>query len=247
MTAPGPTIVLLPGLDGTGRMFAPFVDCCPEGWDTQVVRYPRDAQLGYAELLPLVLDALPTDRPYVLLGESFSGPLAVEAATRDLPGLRGVILCASFVRSPALPWFQSPSLYGPTLFAAMMHVESFVSRMLGYCTRELQHQVRETEPDVCPRVLSARVKETMIVDATAALQRVAVPLMYLGAKWDMAVPARCRRLIERLRPDITTAVLPASHRILQNCPRESWNALRPWMTQCLSRADSPQPAFARAA
>jgi pimeloyl-[acyl-carrier protein] methyl ester esterase len=246
MTA-GPTIVLLPGLDGTGRMFAPFVDRCPAEWDTQVVRYPRDPQLGYAELLPLVLDSLPNDRPYILLGESFSGPLAVEAATRDLPGLRGVILCASFVRSPALPCFQSPAFYGPTLFALMMHVEAAVSRMLGFCTRDLHHQVRESEPDVCPRLLSARVIENMMVDGSAALQRIAVPLLYLGAKWYIAVPARCRKLIEQLRPDITTAVLPASHRVLQNCPDEAWAALRPWLTQCLGPSALASPALARAA
>ena len=46
----GPTIVLLPGLDGTGRMFGPFVERCPRGWDTQIVSYPRDPHLGYAEL-----------------------------------------------------------------------------------------------------------------------------------------------------------------------------------------------------
>lgn len=237
----GPTLVLLPGLDGTGRMFAPFVDRCPAGWDTQIVRYPRDPRHGYDDLLPLVLDVLPTDRPFVLLGESFSGPLAVRAATQGLPGLRGVILCASFVRSPTLPVFQWPSLFSPRLFAGMMWAESAVSRCLGFCTRELQRQLQATEPDVCPKVLSARVIETLSIDVTEELRQVDVPLMYLGAKWDLAVPSRCRRLVEKLRPDITTAIVPASHRLLQNCPQEAWSAVLPFLARCF---DEPGLAYA---
>lgn len=210
-------------------MFGPFVDRCPSGWDTRVVSYPRDPDMGYAELLPLVLDALPTDRPFVLLGESFSGPLAVQAATRQLPGLKGVVLCASFVQSPALPFLRWPSLYTPWWFNRMMYVEAKISRMLGFCTRQLRRQVRKTEPDVCPTVLSARVIQTLSIDVADELQRLSVPVMYLGAKWDFAVPGRCRRLVQRLRPDVTTKVIPASHRLLQDSPDAAWSALQPWL------------------
>ncbi|HUQ70434.1 MAG TPA: alpha/beta hydrolase [Planctomycetaceae bacterium] len=244
----GPTIVLLPGLDGTGRMFGPFVERCPRGWDTQIVSYPRDPQLGYAELLPLVLDALPTDRPYILLGESFSGPLVVQAATRDLPGLCGVILCATFANSPTvwyLRWWHS--LFSPGRVAWMMKVEAAASRLLGFCTRDLHDQVRETEPDVCFNVLSARIKATMTVDVTEELQRVTVPMMYLGAKWDLVVPSRCRKLIEKLRPDMAMATVAASHRLLQNCPDEAWNAVMPWMTKCLGSPATPLRELTKAA
>lgn len=245
MTA-GPTIVLLPGLDGTGRMFAPFIDQRPAGWQTQVVTYPRDPQLGYAELLPMVLDALPSDRPYILLGESFSGPLAVQAATRQLPGLRGVVLCATFATSPT-PWYFRwwSSLFDPSRLAWMMRAEVLASRWLGFCTAELHALVKETEPDVCLKVLSARVKETLHVDVRDELQRVGVPMLYLGARWDLVVPPRCRRRIQRVRPDIAVATVSASHRLLQTRPDAAWDALLPWADRCLAgplstAADSPR-------
>ena len=36
----------------------------------------------------------------MLLGESFSGPIAAAIAAAPPPGLRGLILCATFLRNP---------------------------------------------------------------------------------------------------------------------------------------------------
>lgn len=44
------TLVLLPGLDGTGELFAPFIGAAEHGADIRVVRYPADEALGYAQL-----------------------------------------------------------------------------------------------------------------------------------------------------------------------------------------------------
>ena len=41
-------LVLLPGLDGTGELFAPFIDALG-GFATQVVAYPPDRAMTYAE------------------------------------------------------------------------------------------------------------------------------------------------------------------------------------------------------
>ena len=43
-------LVLLPGLDGTGLLFADFVANLASDIDPIVVRYPPDVPLGYAEL-----------------------------------------------------------------------------------------------------------------------------------------------------------------------------------------------------
>src|SRR5687768_1455482 len=94
------TLVLLPGMDGTGLLFADFVAALGAQVETQVLRYPPDEILGYAELEARVRAALPTDRPLVLLGESFSGPIAISIAATPPPNLRGLILCCTFARFP---------------------------------------------------------------------------------------------------------------------------------------------------
>jgi alpha-beta hydrolase superfamily lysophospholipase len=93
------TAVLLPGLDGTGEQFAPLIDALGPDVPTVVVRYP-DAPLDYEAHEQIAASALPRDRPYILLGESFSGPIAISLAAQFPRGLLGCILCASFVKTP---------------------------------------------------------------------------------------------------------------------------------------------------
>src|ERR1700677_3088878 len=86
-----PVLVLLPGLDGTGILSRQFVDAIGESVETQIIAYPTDQPLGYAELEKLVREALPRDRPYVVLGESFSGPVAIRLGAKPPAGLVGLI------------------------------------------------------------------------------------------------------------------------------------------------------------
>jgi pimeloyl-ACP methyl ester carboxylesterase len=113
-------LVLLPGLDGTGRLFDPLLAALPGSFAPKVVAYPPDKPLNYHQLIPYIREVIPWDAPYVLLAESFSGPLALEFAAVQWENLRGVVLCASFVTNPLHPllrllppalaesWFRKP-------------------------------------------------------------------------------------------------------------------------------------------
>src|ERR1700688_5080921 len=43
---PAKHLVLLPGLDGTGELFADFIAALPESWTTATVAYPSDRFLS---------------------------------------------------------------------------------------------------------------------------------------------------------------------------------------------------------
>ncbi|HEX2836088.1 MAG TPA: hypothetical protein VHW00_23995 [Thermoanaerobaculia bacterium] len=104
------TLLLLPGLDGTGTLFGEFIAALPPHIAPVVIRYPTDEALSYEELLAFIEERLP-EGTFAVLGESFSGPLAIELAAKS-PRVRAVILCASFVRSPVrfAAWLVRPSL-----------------------------------------------------------------------------------------------------------------------------------------
>ena len=104
------TLVLLPGMDGTGELFAPFVAALGPDQAVTVVRYPAEPALGYAELESFARAALPADRPFVLVGESFSGPIAIRIAADPPPNLVGVVLSTTFARAP---------LPGPSVLALL--------------------------------------------------------------------------------------------------------------------------------
>jgi len=81
-------LVLLPGLDGTGELFASFIDALG-GFATQVIAYPTDRAMTYAEHENFVRGKLPADEDFVLLAESFSGPIGISIAAAAPPRLKG--------------------------------------------------------------------------------------------------------------------------------------------------------------
>src|SRR6185369_7026468 len=103
----------------------------PEHTRTLVLSYPPEQPLDYPGHLDIVMAALPADEQFVLLGESFSGPLALMAAARHPKGLRGVILCATFATWP-LPF--APAVAGLIVSAGVFRLKStrlFLRLILG--------------------------------------------------------------------------------------------------------------------
>ena len=58
------TIILLPGMDGSGSLFEDFIASLPSGVEAMVVKYPPDRALDYAELEALARAALPIQGPF---------------------------------------------------------------------------------------------------------------------------------------------------------------------------------------
>ena len=94
-----PTWILLPGFDGTGLVFDRFLRATPAEINRVVVRYPCDRLCTAEELLSLVLEKIPASGSYVLIAESFSGPLALRAAVSHGHPPAAIVLCASLPAS----------------------------------------------------------------------------------------------------------------------------------------------------
>ncbi len=80
------------------------------GTAARILGYPPDIPLGYEELERLIRPALPSDRPFFLLAESFGGPLAIRLAASRPKGLAGLILCTTFAKNPYPFWGWASSL-----------------------------------------------------------------------------------------------------------------------------------------
>ena len=93
-------LVLLPGVDGTGDLFADFVLAMKDEVRAVIIGYPQKQAMGYEELEEYVKDRLPVNEPFVLLGESFPGPIAISIASSAPAGLIGLILCCTFASNP---------------------------------------------------------------------------------------------------------------------------------------------------
>lgn len=212
-----PTLVLLPGLDGTGQLFDRFREVLGPDLSIQVIRYPESGPQDADTLATWVRKHLPT-APFVLVAESFSGPVAIRLASEPPPGLAGMVLCATFASNPRprLAWMRSflpilplfPALapaLGPWLFGR-------------YGSRSLRQQVQNALTLVSSQTLKARLKQVLTQDVSGLCRRVAVPVLDLRAQEDRLVPARARRGLEDL-PQLTQASIPGPHLLLQTKPQ----------------------------
>jgi pimeloyl-ACP methyl ester carboxylesterase len=216
-------LVLLPGMDGTGNLFADFVKALPDTFEAEIVSYPPDAFVPYSELIPLVRSFTPPSEPFVLVAESFSTPLAIQYAAMNPPNLKGLVICAGFAASPVRGWLRFIGLLlSPILFGVAIP-KSLIKLMLVGPTAppSLLATVSNTVLSVQPKVLSARFRAVLDCDAIAELTQVAVPILYLQATQDRLVPASCLEEILRIKPLTVVAAINGPHLLFQREPMQT--------------------------
>jgi pimeloyl-[acyl-carrier protein] methyl ester esterase len=216
-------LVLLPGLDGTGQLFADFLTALPPTLAATVVTYPTKRLLSYGELLPLLSATAPQTEPFVVLAESYSTPIALKYAATNPANLAAVIICAGFVQKPIASWSPVVRIIAkPWIFRLRPPRSALEFFLIGQnAPSALIQRIRQTLHLVRPEVLSGRVREVLECDARNDLSRTTVPIMHLRALHDRLLSASCNKEILRIRPDVEVATVEAPHMILQREPQKA--------------------------
>lgn len=217
-----PIIILLPGTDGTGLLFKRLLTELRSA--TLVIDYPVNELLTYEQLEKYVRERLPIDQSFIVVGESFSGPIAVALAADPPSGLSGIVLSASFASSPwplASIWRRLVALM-PSRPPAKL--ASF-ALMGSHATPELESDLERALCKVQAQVLRHRLRCALSVDFRPKLMRAKVPLLYLAGKRDRIIPNRCGLDVKRLAPDACVQSIDAPHFILQCQAKLSANVI----------------------
>jgi pimeloyl-[acyl-carrier protein] methyl ester esterase len=217
----GPTLVLLPGLDGTGTLFARVRPLLAEWHETVVVAYPpRPATRG--ELLATIAEALPAAGDYVLVAESFSGPLAVQHAAVRPARLRALVLVATFAHAPVPRVFRllAGAVRLPPPRAGIRWL--LVGRDAGH---ELVADVQAAVRSVPAAVRVERLRQVFDVDVRPLLADVVVPVLLLTGQGDRLVPARAAAAFARAWPRLEQHAIDGPHLLLQARPRQAAAAI----------------------
>jgi pimeloyl-ACP methyl ester carboxylesterase len=217
------TLVLLPGLDGSGVLFRPLVSRLPPQLRPIVVTYPQDRLLNYQQLVPLVLAAIPSDGPFLLLGESFGGPLAIMIASAlaraGRPGPSGLVLSATFVRNPV--WFRPAwlrFLAQPVALRLFPFLSRAKAKLFGYSNSELDALIKEALSQATPQVAAHRLKCVMTVDVRRELADCGLPVLYLRGTRDLVVPRHNAADVAAALPSVRIVPIDAPHLVLQTQP-----------------------------
>jgi pimeloyl-ACP methyl ester carboxylesterase len=215
------TIVLLPGMDGSGSFFTPFIEALGPSIATQVISYPYDQALNYTQLTQFVADSLPKNAPFVLLGESFSGPIAVSIAAAKPAGLQAVILVCTFVCSP----IPVPKAFRniASLVPIRLIPNKTVSRYLlgDYATEAMAARLNIAVSKVDVTVWRERLLSILNVDVREKLSEIDVPILYIRATQDKIVPKSASALISLQKQSVIVANIEGTHFVLQTNPTAS--------------------------
>lgn len=228
-------LIILPGTDGTGVLLDEFRAALGDV-RADVIAYPRDRALDHAALAAWIRPQLPTQERYVLLGESFAGPLAVLLAAEAAHACAGVVLCASFVRHPSalLRAFAPLCAFAPVRGVPTALLARW---LLGrWSTPAWRRRLRVALALVPPNVLRARLRAALRVDVRADLARVCVPLLHLAPTRDRVVPAvAAARAIAAQAPQAQRRSIDGPHFLLQAAAPECAAAVRAFLAQCPAR------------
>lgn len=207
--------MILPGLDGTTALLDAFCSRLLQlGVGARAIAYPTDQPAGYLELEAMVRAQLVGARPFVMLGESFSGPLAIRIAANPPTGLTGLVLSTTFARAPvpALAPLASLLRFAP----ARPPMALLFWLLLGrWATPGLQTALGEALHAVSPDVLRARAAAPMRVDVSALLPSVHVPTLQLIASHDRLLASSTSKFLANRLPRCRTVTISGPHLLLQ--------------------------------
>ena len=225
-------LLVLPGLDGTATLHAAFIDAVSAAFDrVTVISYPPDQLLDYTELEALVRTKLPTVERFVLLGESFSGPIALSIAACPPSNLAGVVLSTTFAESPnaLLSPFSSLTRLAP--------VRSFPVPLLSWLllgrwtTPQLEAALQSALQAVRPAVLRFRAATALRANALTHCRSISLPALYLQATHDSLLPSRSGNKIVSAIPHCTVARVAGPHLLLQAVPQACASEVSDFVTR----------------
>jgi len=224
--------ILLPGMDGIGR-FRTFREAAGGVAECRALSYPPDVPLGYDVLVDQVREALREETDYILVAESFSGPIAIRLAAERPPGLRALVLAASFCASPVRgPLRAVLRRAGASLFR--LRPPQWLARhfLLGAdAPQGVIDDLHASVAAVSAETFALRLQEILRVDTCAALAEVAVPLLYLQATQDRLVGAPAVQAVRTRCPHMELRRIAAPHMLLQTHPEPAVAAIRDFLVR----------------
>ncbi|MBW8777435.1 MAG: alpha/beta hydrolase [Stenotrophomonas sp.] len=221
-------VVMLPGLDGTGLLSAHFVEAMQaRGMQMLVLPMPARGPQDYTTLASILRPQLPAS-PFVLLAESFAGPLAIELAVAGPPGLHGLVLSTTFARRPVPLPAASARILAP---AWPLPPLALMARLLlgQWRTRAKLRELGLAIAQVPASTLRQRAATTLRVDVRALLPELVLPTLCLHARQDRLLWPPSVAELQALLPDARHVSLEGPHLLLQARADAAASEVAAWM------------------
>lgn len=214
--------ILLPGIDGTGKMYGPLMDCLPEWIAPQVMSYPTQRVINYTELTEDVLQRLPVAGEFIIIAESFAGPLALMLRERIPDRVKALVLCATFLSNPR-PWLSIPAKWMLRDWMLAMEPNKFLGKVFvtGFeISDAMLDKAISIHKDVSPTVTRHRLYDVFAVDVRTLYKQCPVPMLHLYGEHDHLILKYSAREFQHLRPDMPSVSIDGPHYLYQMRPQQ---------------------------
>jgi len=213
-------LILLPGLDGSGFLFKPLLSYLGKEIETQVININACRHQTRDALVEFVQAALPANEDFVLLAESFSGPIAYDLGLKANSHLKGLIFVASFLTNPK-PYLLRLRQFAPIKLYYHFQWPGKIVRHLvlrGGLSKELHALYWKA----VNQAGAQRIRQRL--DCLAELEEptkvLSLPSICLHADNDALVEQRCQEDFIHWCNDLNSYSLPGSHFLLQVAPEK---------------------------
>ncbi len=234
----GPPLVLVPGMDGTGRLFYTQIPRLDRHFRVATAALRDDATSMHTlveDLSRLIAEMTPGGEPAIVIGESFGGALAMSLALERPDMVRALVVLNSFPRFlpqgrlrlahvalSLMPWGAMGLVRRATAF-----------RMHSPHTHrgEIKYFLQQTRATTRTGYLN-RLKILRDYDIRERLPEIGVPVLFLAADRDHLVPSveQARWMVQRV-PGAALRVLQGHGHVCLIAPDVDLGALlQEWQT-----------------
>jgi pimeloyl-ACP methyl ester carboxylesterase len=210
----------MPGLDGTGKLFAPIIPLLQPHFDLTVVTYP---DLGsFNEYVDCAQGQLPDEPGYSLVAESFSGPVALTLLARRAGQTGPSVLCSTFARSPLATFTRMASHVPEQMFSigALSEFYLDVDDVADEDFSETQPLPINVMEQIDGVLLKRRISVFSRIDVSALLPQIEIPILYLHAKLDRVLSENDAVMMQQNLPNFSRTDIDGPHLLLQSRPQQ---------------------------
>jgi len=205
-------------MDGTGNLFSPLISELSD-FDCEVITLPMAGPQDYQTITEVVKGKLPQEE-FILVAESFSGPIGIALAKECIENLKGVIFVASFLSPPhrILLGFARVlpiKLLSSLPLAAIFHRVLFLG---SSAKKELMELFQHTVLSLPSSIIKARISSMHSLVAT--YDDIGLPVGYIQATSDRLVHSNKVDDFRNTFKNVIIKTINGPHFILQANPVE---------------------------
>lgn len=214
-------VILLPGLHGSRALYASFVALAPPWASCRPLALPTIGEQSFDGIASTLEPELRPLEGFVLLGESFSGPIVARLAGRLGQKVALTVLCNPLVEMP----FTPPVALAASLATSRGMPAWCAAWLLAGGDRPLGRAALEAIRLLPRKVLEQRLSAAFSATSDDLVRRLTAPLLaILGTRDRLGSPARTRALLREI-PFHAAAEIDGPHLIAQTRPAEVWQAI----------------------